>query len=138
MFKLVITFLLALVSVVAHSIGTGQFHGQGQAFYNGRKIKCDFIEIRFIELESQFILRGGGYKCGDIQAEYPYSSFKKMNGRLYFENQFVGTIDQDNVSLFFEEFKLKLNKHGENLSYHEHWKDADDELLIVGTLKAFH
>lgn len=130
-----LTFLALLFSNNAFAL-SGEFNGPGNALYNGRVIQCDFIEMRLADpSETQFILRGGGYKCGAIQAEYPYSVFEREGNNLIYEGQEVGVVSENSLRLALGEFSLELKlNESSKLHYKETWDDGQDQLIIEGEL----
>ncbi len=81
-------------------------------------------------------MRGGGYRCGEIQAEYPYSTFKIVEGGLYYQGEKVGNIGEDFFSLEYEEFSLNIKYMNGYVDYNELWQDESDYFQVLGTLEA--
>ncbi|WP_155897243.1 hypothetical protein [Bacteriovorax sp. BSW11_IV] len=104
------------------------------ATLNGKEIPCEMLEIRFIHEGDKLILRGGGYRCGDIQAEYPYSVFNVVDGELIYHGDKVGYISEHKLSLQYEEFSLNATMVDGLLYYNELWQSNEDYFQVLGML----
>lgn len=129
-------FLFLLLSLNTFAIPSGVYSNEGTAILNGREMSCDMVEIRFIHENEKFTLRGGGYRCGEIQAEYPYSVFQINNGELYYQGEKVGYIGDDYFSLAYEEFSLDIKFENNHIYYNELWQDGEDYFQVLGELEA--
>lgn len=123
----------------AHAGLGNVWSGTGFAETLKTKNECEWIEIRLIHTEDTLIIRGGGYLCDDLLAEYPYSTFEINNGRLYYQGEVTGEIEENklHISALGGQYNLWLKiKDDGNLFYRELWSERTDFLWIEGTLES--
>lgn len=135
-----IFFLLFFLGHPLWAAPSGQWTGTGFAETVKKKWDCQLIEMRLLESENKLILRGGGYACGELQAEYPYSIFLLENGKVIYEGDEVGEYTDKTLHLRYDggqyNLWLKVQENGQ-LFYRELWADRQDFLWIEGILNSF-
>ena len=131
--KIVIAFLLTF-SCLANF--TGKWNGEGYYQTPKRVGECLEVFMQFEIREDSFSIIEGGYICGEIQARYPTSRFTISNGNLFYFDEKVGTIANDEINIRYEDglFHLSLKKVDGQIIFHESWNDGEDHLIISSKL----
>ena len=136
--KILLLFLFSLSSFANWNL---QIEGEGESSTLRGETPCEWIEMRFRQPgPSEFIIRGGGYKCGMIEAEYPYSTFKIENGKLVYQGKIHGEISEDRLHLTAEGGQYNLwvmKKNDGQYFYRELWADRNDFFMVEGDLDVF-
>lgn len=133
----VLSLIFMILSISSTSAIEGSWQGPGWSQTHRTERVCDLIYFQFSVDEQSVTLVTGGYRCGILQAEYPYSRFERAeNGDLLFRGETVGFYDGRTLKLerpqdFFEvEFDVVENE----LRYREIWDDGRSFLQIEGNL----
>lgn len=143
--RLFLTFLFLIIASASASgfaadwaaDWTGEWAGSGSAISNSYERQCEHIEMRLLQEEDEFTIRGGGYQCAELSAEYPYSVFTIQGQELIYEGQKVGVLSEKGLHLSYEngQFNLWLTLQEDgSLFYKERWKQGEDFLLIEGKI----
>jgi hypothetical protein len=116
----------------------GIWVGKGRSTTQSSKLDCEWIEIRYLRpSSSKLIQRGGGYVCGDIQAEYPYATFGLIGEDIIYDGHRVGRLTDDllHISTAGEQYQLWLMKKTEDeIFFRELWADGEDFFMVEGKL----
>ncbi len=127
--KLIIAFLLTFSCLANFN---GKWSGEG--FYQTPKTvgKCLEVFMQFKVTKDRFSILDGGYICGEIQASYPPSSFKVLNGELFYLGENVGTISENEININYDNgiYHLRLVKENGEIRFQENWDDGEDYLSI--------
>ena len=110
----------------------------GNGFYDTDRKEgvCHEVFFEFEDTDEYFALRRGGYNCSSLSAEYPSSVFEKVKGKLFFEDEEVGSYGNQDVTLSYYSgiFTLNFRLSNGELRYLESWKDGDKYLTIDAKL----
>ena len=137
MVKILVLTLLASLPLAAQEFH-GVFSGAGMAKQPSGVSRCSHIEMRFLnEAPEHFTIRGGGYQCGPLLAEYPYSRFERRGEKLFYEGREVWEINDKQLELWDEDgiFYLTIRYDADQLKYFEMWEEGGDFLTIMGNLR---
>jgi len=130
LFQLILSFTVSFAADYPH----GEWRGTGHYKNPKKEGDCTSVEMRFDHRGETLILRGGGYTCGEIVAEYPYSKFKIDGSFIYYEGEQVGLISKDSLSIVYwsQGYQLHLFlKEDGSMSYTEMWTDGTADFLKI-------
>jgi hypothetical protein len=139
MFLRILFILFALFSTSAVAI-EGRWRGEGFSQTHRSERPCSEIYFEFSVTKDFVTLVQGGYICGILQAEYPFSQFERgSNQTLLFQGEVVGFYDGRTLRLERPEdfFQAEFVLSEQGLMYKELWDDGRSLLLIEGVLD-FH
>ncbi len=116
---------------------TGKWVGSGHAVTHRQARHCDLIVFELEESEDSFHIHFGGYRCEDLVAEYPSSSFVKSSGQLLYAGQEVGHYGPGFIKLQVPEefYQMQLHLQDGQLTFTETWDDGRSFLKVEGQLK---
>ncbi|MFZ4713887.1 MAG: hypothetical protein ACOYL6_09260 [Bacteriovoracaceae bacterium] len=140
-----IALVLSLISFSAFADLTGSFSGTGAVSSDiGMSLVCESIHFDLTQNAQSFILKGS-VKCGDqFDIEYDESTITIVNGRLFYQNQDVGSINADEVRLKYIEtdengqlmtLTTNFTKKGNVLQFEQGMATAQYSIFIKGDLK---
>lgn len=131
--KILISFLFSISCLASF---TGKWSGEGY-YQTPRYVgKCSEVFMQFELTKDKFSIIDGGYICGELQASYPPSSFKIVDGELLYFGESVGTISEDEINLNYDNgiYHLRLVKENGQVRFQESWDDGQDHLFISSKL----
>ncbi len=131
---------LVLLSLNAHALENnfkGKWSGSGKKIFNLKTEECEKIFMHLEFYESKFYIVSGGYKCGSLEANYPFSDFTIGEyGVLTHAGKRVGHIDKNQIMIEDEDagFSLFLILKNNQLQYIEEWVTDTTPFIITGNL----
>lgn len=137
-------FILTASQVFASTF-TGKFIGLGQATMHPKeKVRsCKEIYFQIQQTEKVFHVTSAGYKCQDLQAEFPEFSLAIDGQKLMSDSTQVGTITDSEITLFKEDkdedftYTMQLTKTQDGLHFEENWTEAGKPAMTVeGQMKS--
>ena len=137
---------LLVLTATASADWSGVWSGEGQAVLqpgsaNESTLSCSLIGIKFTESSQTLNLQSGGYRCGDIKANYGTALFTIQGDQLVINGKNYGDISATKLDLVETDtdgtlFHLTLQRQADgSVSYFEQWSDGDTiDMTVKGNL----
>lgn len=122
-----------LFPVISFANTSGVWSGKGRITEPHKTTPCQEVFMKLLEDEKHFYLTSAGYSCSGLNAEYPYSVFKKVDGQLVHQGKVVGHYTDDKFFLEKpdEGFELLLKRYKDQLIFVESWFFSENDFFIV-------
>jgi len=138
------SFLMPLHLWAAGVDFSGDFVGKGKATMHPKeKVRnCSEIYFQIRQAEKTLHVVSGGYKCEDLEAEFPAFSVDVVGDKLMSDGVQVGSVTATQFTLHTENadedftYTLQLTKTESGIHFQEDWPDGGQPALTVeGALK---
>lgn len=131
-------FFVFIFSISIFANFSGKWSAEGFYESNRNDGKCREVFLQLKQTKNSFKILDGGYICGEIQASYPPSSFDIINNELFYRNEKVGMVTDEDIRISYLDgvYNLSLSKVDGEILFTESWKEAEDFLNINAKLKA--